>query len=220
VNAGKLGGFTLLEMVVALALMSMIGATLFVSLRFAQRTFDRIAQTDNSIAELAAGQTLLRALLEGAYPFALADGVATPTILEGRRNEISFTSASTHGAGGNGYHRYKLFLRSRPDAYFDVVLQWSWDRNGATIGMPSGEEVILSKIDGLEWAYLMEKNTNRLWLDEWREPATLPSAIRLRVKFANADPRHWPELLVATKLTDDANCEFDVVAQGCRGATP
>jgi hypothetical protein len=37
--------------------------------------------------------------------------------------------------------------------------------------------------------------------------------------FAANDPRTWPDLVMSPRITDDANCEFDVVAQRCRSGS-
>mgnify|MGYP006214980911 CR=1 FL=1 len=55
-----------------------------------------------------------------------------------------------------------------------------------------------------------------VWLDSWRGKQPLPKLVRLRIGFPAGDARRWPELIVSPRITDDANCAFDVVAQRCR----
>lgn len=72
----------------------------------------------------------------------------------------------------------------------------------------------------MQWAYLATaREAEPAWTEQWRGHAELPRLVRLRVSFASDDPRTWPELVMSPRITDDANCAFDVVAQRCRAGS-
>ncbi len=225
---GALRGFTLVEMVVALALMSLIAVALFGSVRFAQRTYGKIERADADIEELTSSQRLLRRLLESAYPYQTDPAVVgAARSVEGRKNELAFSAPLGQSNGDAGLARYSIVARPNASAStFDLVTRWWLDRNGLPTASATSirEEILLSNVESVEWAYLQRPESgigglsgrNNVWLDEWLEHDTLPAAIRLRIKYSSRDARSWPDLIVAPRITDDANCEFDVVAQNCR----
>ena len=72
----------------------------------------------------------------------------------------------------------------------------------------------------MKWAYMGgDQDTQSAWLNQWRGRAALPLLVRLQISFASGDPRSWPDLVMSPRITDDANCAFDVIAQRCRGGS-
>jgi len=228
-------GFTLIEMVVAVALMSLAGLAMFESLRFAQRTYEKIDMREAALAELTSSQRVLRALIESSYPYTNEQRlINAPRNMLGAKNEIAFSAPALQGSGGAGFDRYSIVLRLNPKtSTYDVIARWWVDRNGLPPPTDAAivEETLISNVASLAFAYLMPTNSgptfgasdlarHQTWLDEWREHDRLPTAVRVRIKYASKDSRGvlnvWPDLVVAPRITDDANCEFDVVAQGCR----
>jgi prepilin-type N-terminal cleavage/methylation domain-containing protein len=237
----RASGFTLIEMAVAVALMSLVGLAMFASLRFAQRTYAKVIATETALDELATSQRVLRGLIESAYPFANDGGLTgAPRNLVGGKNEIAFSAPAALGSGGAGFDRYAILLRRNPVSFtYDVVVRRWVDRNGQSTLTEADvvEEPLVSNVASLEWGYLappspqgfggLGADRSQSWLDGWREHDRLPQAVRVRIKYASKDSRNlsevgpdaWPELIVAPKITDDANCEFDVVAQACRSGS-
>jgi general secretion pathway protein J len=244
-------GFTLIEMVVAVALMSLMALAMFESLRFAQRTYEKINQTVVALAELSSSQRVLRSLIESAYPYANEVGVlgvvrGVPRHLQGGKNEIALSASATMAGGAAGFERYAIVLRRNSvSSNYDVVVRRWVDRNG--LSPPSEdaivEETLVSNVASMDLGYLPAAAAGQVfsdfgatrdpagpdkWLDEWRERDRLPAAVRVRIKYASKDSRNmtktgpniwpgiWPDLVVVPRITDDANCEFDVVAQSCR----
>lgn len=64
----RVRGFTLIEMVVALAIVAMISVVLFEGLRFSQRAHQKVVERGGSSWQVFASQRLIRSLLESAYP--------------------------------------------------------------------------------------------------------------------------------------------------------
>jgi general secretion pathway protein J len=233
-------GFTLIEMVVAVALMSLMSLIMFASLRFAQQTYTKVNKTEVALSELSSSQRILRTLIESAYPFAADGGSGAPNHLQGGKSEIAFSAPATVGSGASGYDRYSIVLRRNLGSRTDDVVVRRWvDRNGQPASNGAVvEETIVLNVASLNFGYLAAEvpgqdfsaggpNPDQTWLDEWREHDRLPAAVRVRIKYASKDSRNmkeagpitWPELVIVPRITNDANCEFDVVAQNCRSGT-
>ena len=212
-------GFTLIEVTVALALMGLIAAALIVSLQFGQRSYQKIVRVDAATWEIASTQRLLRQLIETAYP--LEEPVPDQLGLRGNARSLQVLSAALHGSADIGLQRYDIDLRPH-GARFDLVIRWQADLDALASGSAAqSEEILLEKVAALDWTYCCAEQGAAAapqWQNEWLQ-RELPRLVRLRVRFAAEDARRWPELIIAPRLTDDANCVFDVVAQRCRGAS-
>jgi prepilin-type N-terminal cleavage/methylation domain-containing protein len=211
-------GFTLIEMLVALTLLALLATGIVTTFRLGQRTYGQLVENRRGDLEVVTAQRFLRQALESAYPFALGAG-QTRFGLEGAPDRVEVTAMSPQ-AVALGHYRYALFLRPREDRGFDLVVRSDVDRHGFANERAAGEEVLIERVASVRWSYLGAARGARRpeWQTRW-EQRKVPALIRLEVAFPEGDSRTWPELLVATRVTDDAQCEFDVVAQACREGT-
>ncbi len=200
-NRRQQRAFTLVEIVVGLALIGLIALATFESLRFAQRAHAKVARAGAASWEIFAAQRLIRSLIESA----------DPPELEGGREGIALTAAAPLAAGAGGLFRYELVLHESRGRK-EVLIRWHPEHSHAGRG---AEEVLIENVAAVEWAFLEASD----WRAEWLERRTLPRLVRLRVLFPPGDLRQWPDLVAATRITADADCVFDVVARQCRSST-
>ena len=223
-------GFTLIEMLVALTLISLISVAMVQAFRFSQRSLLQAKRMDNDVRSVAVAQRFLRRVLEEAYPFEPAAGAAARG-LQGDGEHLAFTAPAPAADGAIGLLRYTLGL-DKDGAQPNLMVQWQLDRNGdagGTEDQPRSEnqprsEVILAGVKSLEIAYLepvdpRDPGATPEWRSSWTERQRMPALVRVHVEFDHPDRRRWPDLIVAPRVTDDANCVFDVVSQGCRVGT-
>jgi general secretion pathway protein J len=219
------GGFTLIEMMVALALVSLMSIAMLQAYRFSQRALAQTTRVDAAARDVAGAQRLLRRLIEQAYPFETpqTEGSAVaPRGLSGDATRLAL-SAPAPAVGGIGLYRY-AFALGESDAADRFEVSWTLDRNGAGGAAPASKarsEALIEGVQSISIAYLelVELGNGQIepnWRDEWIDKRAMPALVRIRVTFAPGDPRHWPELVVAPRVSADANCVFDVVSQMCR----
>jgi general secretion pathway protein J len=218
-------GFTLVEMMVALALLGLLAVLVFESLRFGQRSYEKAVQRGNESWQTFASQRLIRSLIESAYPQDPAPASSLREYgLQGDERSLAITAPAPFAVGGGGLYRYEIQMRPSTAGEHEVVIRWRPDFANVAVARAEDafdEEVLLERVSSLHWSYRVGtqdpgRSENGGWMDSWQNQSALPRLVRLRVKFASSDPRRWPDLIIAPRITDDANCAFDVVAQRCR----
>lgn len=224
-------GMTLIEVLVALVLLSMLSVGLFSAFRVGQRSYNQLVRNNVAAQDLLATQRLLRHVIESAYP--LRTQVLQPHYgMEGDPDELKLTAAAP-GNSNSGHYRYRVFTVLRADGLKDLVVAYGVDRNGVMLVNTNGamngssSEVLLSGIQDVVFSYLpsvtesagIRISPSAEWLTRWQQQAQLPALVKVQVQFAPDDRRRWPVLIAAPKVTDDMQCEFDVVSQSCRGAS-
>jgi general secretion pathway protein J len=209
-------GFTLIEMTVAMALLGLISVLVFESLRFGQRSYQSATRKGAESWEVFAAQRLLRNLVESAYPQQPGDvGTTAEPGLQGDPQRMFVTAPAPLAMGGAGLYRYEIALRSNATGRNDLVIRWRAQMpDAAGLNDRSAEEILLPGVAGLRMSYQSATG----WSERWAEPG-LPQLVRLQVTFAAGDLRTWPDMIATPRITDDANCVFDVVAQRCRRST-
>lgn len=224
-------GMTLVEVMVSLALLALLSAGIVTSFRLGERGYRQLTRTVTADRDLVTTQTFLRQVLESAYPFRPAPNARGAAFgLEGNETSLAVTAPMPRGEGGSGYYRYAFVVETTSGESKNLVVHWSLDRNGdpatanTLIDGASHSEILIEGVQSIEWGYLEPAQSQGgasalgepRWRSSWTESRKLPALVRLRVTFAPNDARHWPELFVAPRVTDDANCQFDVVSQACR----
>lgn len=215
-------GMTLIEVLAALALFALLAAVLLVAIRLADHTYRSVVRLNQGSWHVVASQRFLRRVLESAYPFEPPPGISAHGI-DGTGSSLAVTAPMPMAAGSMGFYRYVFALQKRADGLDNLVVQTTLDRDGASsflrAGLPS--EVLLARIKSARWSYLapqadgLDAAWQPDWLNTWHRSMP-PLLIRLRVTFAPKDPRVWPEFLVHPLISDDAQCQFDAIAQVCR----
>jgi prepilin-type N-terminal cleavage/methylation domain-containing protein len=164
VTAGR-NGFTLLEMVVAVALAGLLLLILGGTLRFGMRAWEA-AQRPAAAEALEAGLALMRRTLEQAE--------AVPLAFEGGPEAVGFVAVLPARTGVAGLAE----IRSRfGPAEAAVVMEWRpWRSDVGFTRRP-----VVPQAGGLSLAYYgsPDGGTPAVWSDQWRQAALLPRLIRV-----------------------------------------
>ena len=212
-------GFTILELLIALTLLAALSALLFGGLRLGTRAWERSEATASQTDEIAAAQSFLRRELADAYPrLTTADPTRSRVYFEGARDSLQFLAPALPLLAPGGKGRFALMAANRSGRNeLRVVSRFELAREEATSALTDG--ILVSGFERVEYGYFGTDRPQEpsSWQDDWAERGTLPELVRIRVKFASSDPRVWPDLVIAPRLTVDANCLYDPVTRRCRG---
>ncbi len=189
-SARRRRGFTLLELLIAIAItalvMAMVGGILVSTLEAEQHVSERLATEKTGYGVL----TLIRRDLEGCYVYALG-GPA----FKGERgadgpqaDRIAFVSASESAPDPETGKRAKLQrigYRMKSDANLQGSLSLYRRAEAYTTGDPLAAgpySLVASGLKGLQFAYLDPKDGT--WKEsEWKETDRIPLAVRIRLEL-------------------------------------
>ena len=216
-------GFTLLEMTVVLALVVLMSLVIAESLRFGGRAYAQVIDVNEANWKVFVAQRFLRTILESAYPFEPDRVGGAAYGLEGTATRLLVSSPGSRSAGIN---RYDMMVAADGNhrGRRNLLVKWHVDRDGrADANLVPEQEVLVKNIARVEWNYAAGSCGEPIaWQETWQGRRELPALIRARVIFPANDPRRWPDLIVAPRLTDDAiawSYRPDVAGQRC-GSSP
>jgi general secretion pathway protein J len=207
-------GFTLIEMLVALALMGMIAIILITSLQIGGHSWHRVVRAASSTEDIAQAQEILRLRLSSLYPGDRAAGdISAPAFLMSNGRSLEFSGAAPE-ATADGIQRYQIDVSLGFSAL--EIRSWSDQRSQVDVGSHSRAETLLPHVASLAVQFWSKREaTPGRWVDRW-ESNKLPQLIRIDVAFGANDKRRWPPLYIEPRVDSPASCVFDVVSRRCR----
>jgi general secretion pathway protein J len=194
----RMGGFTLVELLVATTLLALLSMVLFGGLRFGARAWEAGGESIERTSETEAAQEVLRRTLVESFAFR-GTGEGEQPAFSGQADRIAFVAPMPRHAGAAGPGRYAIWL----DGSGNLSMAWEPRRpereiDAAFEGEPS---VVLQHVAGLRFSYFGAERTGQpaAWQDRWESPG-LPLLIRIELGFEPSDRRRWPDLVIAPRL--------------------
>ena len=204
-------GYSLVELLVVLALLGLISTAIAGGFSFGARVWERTERAVSTVERASGGHTLLRALLSNTYPRKSETGGPEPQVaFEGTGDRLTFLAATSAHLGEAGIARLTLTVERNGGAATLVL------SSQAEIGKQSErKEVIVAGAREITFAYAEAVNGALRWTDIWQRRSALPALIRIRAVFAEGQGA-WPDLIVRPRVDRGATCVFDPVSFECR----
>lgn len=209
-------GFTLVEVIIATALLALGLALAFASLRGAGRATGHAEQTAQREERLRAVQALLRNQISTAMPVAFEFNPESgeATFLRLQNNKLEFVSTLPGYLSRGGPYLQTLELQ-RGERGLQLVYQQQMLSTEGPLKPEREPVVLLEDIASADFEVRGVDESSRLtpWVGEWDTSASLPPLLRLRLEFRDRQ-QHWPELLVSPRLSVAYASGSDPLAPG------
>lgn len=203
-------GFTLVELLLAITLMSVLLGLTYTGLRAASRSSERGEVLLAAGAELRASHQFIRRQLNQMLPlpFALAGASdEVRVVFEGDSRHIQYVAPMPGYLGTGGPQVQLVELAQGDDG--DVVIQFShallqgfeqdrlFDRDPV---------ILLEGVGSAAFEFLGRDEEGELtgWTSTWDQLGSLPVAVRLDLEFAGDLNLRWPDLLAGVKVDEQA----------------
>jgi general secretion pathway protein J len=202
-------GFTLLELLVAMSLLTIIVVMILGGLRFGRRAWD-VADRVDQTASTSAAQLLLRDLLSRAEPLGIPDDQGRLQLgFQGTQDHLVLVVNLEGHTTAGGIHEIDVSYRPATEASqtsggaVRVTLRPFRPAVKATQTTSATEDrELVEKATGIQFRYFGRPNADDKpdWHKDWQRATRLPDLIGLTVLFAPNDARTWQEILVAPIL--------------------
>jgi general secretion pathway protein J len=191
-KAWSMAGFTLLEILVALAVFGFLLAGLSQTVRFGLSAWREDARLSDGRTDLDALDRTLRSVVENLAP---ADDAAHSSI-EGSADTLTGVTRLRLPRAGLTPIRVEAALAVSGTR---LVLRWRPYHHAIALGPPPplAETELISGVTRLGIEYWRPPG---VWVAKWHEP-DLPLLIRFRVMFAGSPAQRWPDIVVAPLLS-------------------
>jgi general secretion pathway protein J len=193
-SIGDNKGFTLVEMLVSLALLSLMAVYALNAFSSLQR-INRVADRTAAQGEVQAVVRSMRETLSDARPFASArNNGEVPSLFRGQAEWVEFATASNGSKETGGIY----LVRYSIDNGGQLVSERSVLHDG--IASSINKVRLLSGVENVKFTYRdWNSDLSPKSLSIWEQADRLPHAVEIALTFPDGDPRVWPRLQVAVQ---------------------
>ena len=204
-------GFTLVELLLAITLMSILLGLTYTGLRAATRSSERGEEILAAGGSLRASHQFVRRQLNQMLPLPFAiDGEGsneTRVVFEGDTRRIQYV-APMPGYLGSGGPQVQL-LELVPGDDNDVIMQFSHSLLQGFEQQYLFERdpvILLEGVESADFEFLGRDEEGNLtgWTSQWDQREILPVAVRLNLVFEEGLNVHWPDLVAGVKIDESA----------------
>jgi general secretion pathway protein J len=217
-------GFTLVELLIALAMISLITLLLFSGLRLGSRTWESVDAAAEHVGELRLAHGFLsRTLTQARIATTMIDAKSV-TLFGGDAGRIELTAPLSEHVGVSGLYVLRLTLEDRSESRALILTRWllhpeileggdgfpAWeplqkDGSMSADDLPSdmdatggafGRTLLLEHVDAFAILYygLADGDSEPDWHEDWLGQSSLPVQIRIRLTTTF---QAWPDLVIA-----------------------
>ena len=217
-------GFTLIELVIALAMISLITLLLFSGLRLGARAWEGVDAAAERIGAVRLAHDFLERSLTQSRAATLSFDGGIISAFAGDAQRLEFAAPLSEHVGVPGLYILRLTLEGSGDRRDLVLSRWlmhpevlegrgeipAWeplkDDTAMTLGsLPMdtdvaggafGRTLLLEGVDAFEIRYfgVLAGDTEPDWHEEWLEQSALPTLVRIHLTTTD---QSWPDLIVA-----------------------
>jgi general secretion pathway protein J len=196
----KTSGFTLIEVLLAMTLLSIMVVLLFSSLKVGADSWNKGEKKIAEVNEKAVVYQFFKQHLTSARP--LWDDFSDEErsfSFQGEKNKLQFISVFPASSERKGIQLFDIDFDPAGSGVINVTLkpfyplledqQWQQE-----------EVILLENVEEFELSYYSKEapGSTGLWVDYWQQKEQLPLLIKINIVLT--DHSYWPEMIFALKL--------------------
>jgi general secretion pathway protein J len=205
----RVAGFTLVELLLAITLMSILLGLTYTGLRAATRSSERGEKMLAAGGNLRASHQFVRRQLNQMLPLAFAetdDIDAIRIIFGGESNRIQYVAPMPGYLGSGGPQVQLLELAGGNDGgvlQFSHALLQGFEEDHLYARDPV---ILLEGVESAGFEFLGVDDEGELvdWASSWDQPDALPVAVRLNIEFSEDVQMQWPDLVAGVRIDETA----------------
>jgi general secretion pathway protein J len=196
-------GFTLLELLVAIMILTMIMTAAMGAVRVASRSFEAGVQRSDENARIRVVTDILRRQFRQLLPVTWNQNRRDFIAFKGDRDRVQFVAPAPDSSTGPGYLIYRLANVPSQEQNLLILNFAAFDPGSDGFDMPanSGREVLAKDIQvSFDYFGALDELESPDWHENWLPgSARLPTVVRMHLASSG---RQWPELLFRVRFEE------------------
>ena len=199
-------GFTLIEVLIAMTLLSMMVVLLFGSLKICADSWEKGENKITDVNEVAVVYNFFHQHLAQAKPLWNDFSAEEKTFsFQGNARSLQFVSAFPASVGRSGLQLFSLDLQLENNDQFISVSLTPFFPLADGEAWSKEDESLIRHVSDFSLAYFGSDDgvSVNSWRDEWLAKDILPRLVKISIKLDN--DIYWPEMIIELKAVGETN---------------
>ncbi|MPZ78117.1 MAG: prepilin-type N-terminal cleavage/methylation domain-containing protein [Deltaproteobacteria bacterium] len=202
------GGFTLIEVVLALSIFALMGTILYGAFSLSHSAVEKSQASFDRNRKLRSSTDLMGSYIRSSYPF--RPSAENPAVFfDGQENQLTFVSSISLAMGGRGMSKVRILWEGAEQGQGAIKLEEEVPVRVSEDGEDSDNDghrndVVLEEgVKDFRLAYLDPTREDEKWEERWdgKEKRALPRAVRLSYRNHSGKEVRWVFPVMITVLT-------------------
>ena len=201
-----LRGFTLIEVLIAMTLLSIMVVLLFSSLKICADSWEKGENKITDVNEIAVVYNFFQRHLSVALPLWNNFSEEKKTFsFQGNAHSLKFISAFPASADRSGLQLFSLDLQEEDNDQIIKVTLTPFFPAAEGEEWHNEEVTLIKHVNGFTMAYFGSDDgvSEGSWQEEWLDKEVLPRLVKINIELENGI--FWPEMVIDLKVTGAAN---------------
>jgi general secretion pathway protein J len=216
-NRSSEHGFTLIEALIAVSLLSLLSVLVVGALRFGVNAWQRNHDITLRLDEFVHAQNFLRRTIANAHPYfvIVPDGKGYVDF-EGSPQSMTWLSDPPASLDRAGRLRFKIEIRSE-NGDNDIVVVARPELASGDSSSADTMRSLITNVESATFSYFGSREPGEAaeWHAQWANEPTLPDLIRL--DLALHDDHERAPIFIRPRINIDISCVYDSLTGRCRG---
>lgn len=210
----RTGGFTLMEMIIGLALLGLMSLALFSAMRLGVQSWERAEAKSQRVVDLRIVEGVLRREIGKAYPLRVGLANENKIAFEGDARGMRFLSSlpAHFTTGGLSWVSLEPVNASDPENRNsrNLVLRHAILDGPATdfsaLDKATDQTILIRDLESVEFEYFGQESETAepTWRRDWAASARLPGLVKLTLAFRQGGDSRV--LYIPLRLGEEAGC--------------
>ena len=200
----KVKGFTLIEVLIGLTLLSIMVVLLFTSLKICADSWERGEEKIASVNDMAVVYHFFQEYLSVTKPILIESEDASKSIsFQGNIDSLQFVSKFPESVNRQGLQIFKVILvkegiLSNINVSVTPYYSGAVDEDEESL---FDEVSLIKNVSEFKLSYFGSENDSNdgVWFDEWMNKNTLPKLVKINIVLESGN--YWPEMIIPLKIT-------------------
>lgn len=198
-------GFTLLEIIVVLTLLSMIMVMVYEGIQMSRKMSEKGIKKIDASNEIRVVQELIRRQISRILPMAYKEDEGVFVVFEGDDQHIMYVSPMPGYLGNGGPHVQLIEIVNEKGGKILQFSHWLLNDSLDEDAFEDTEQepvVLLENIKDAEFSFVKLNEEGELgeWENTWEEVQNTPLMVRLSIEMEEQALMPWPQMQVALML--------------------
>ena len=217
-------GFTMIELVVAIALLATMMVLMYSGLSFSLRSWDAGEANGRRTADRRIGENFLRREMAELFPMRFKDPMVVKVAFVGEPHRLKFVSSRPAGVtqGGLSLVGVEVENGATPRERHLVMRRAMPDDEAKDFGPLEHAErtVLIEDVESVQFDYFGTENdfTDQKWYDTWPFTERIPRLVRVRIRAP--DTTLMAEMVMRIEVSEEAGCLENSFQRVCRPRRP